>query len=87
MTLFTLAFFGAMLLLPLYFQTVRGEGALDAGLLLAPQGLGAMLMMPIAGTLTDRIGAGRASCSAASPLIAAAMACFTQLSARTRPTG
>jgi len=48
-----------MLLLPLYFQTVRGESALDTGLLLAPQGFGAMLAMPIAGQLTDRVGVGR----------------------------
>jgi EmrB/QacA subfamily drug resistance transporter len=53
------AFFGAMLLLPLYYQVVRGDSALDAGLLLAPQGLGAMVTMPIAGRLTDRTGAGR----------------------------
>jgi hypothetical protein len=32
--------FGAMLLLPLYYQQVRGEGVVGAGLLLAPQGLG-----------------------------------------------
>ncbi|MBX5443074.1 MAG: DHA2 family efflux MFS transporter permease subunit [Solirubrobacteraceae bacterium] len=51
--------FGGMLLLPLYFQTVRGESALDTGLLLAPQGVGAMLAMPIAGRLTDRVGVGR----------------------------
>jgi EmrB/QacA subfamily drug resistance transporter len=50
--------FGGMLLLPLYFQVVRGEGALAAGLLLAPQGLGAMLMTPVAGLVTDRFGAG-----------------------------
>jgi EmrB/QacA subfamily drug resistance transporter len=59
MTLFALAFFGAMLLMPLYFQTVRGESALSAGLILAPQGLGAMLTMPIAGRLVDRIGPGK----------------------------
>jgi EmrB/QacA subfamily drug resistance transporter len=57
--LFGAAFFGAMLLLPLYYQAVRGETALSAGLLLAPQGLGAMVTMPIAGRLTDRTGAGR----------------------------
>ena len=56
--LFGAAFFGAMLLLPLYYQVVRGESALDAGLLLAPQGIGAMVTMPIAGRLTDRTGAG-----------------------------
>jgi EmrB/QacA subfamily drug resistance transporter len=57
--LFGSAFFGAMLLLPLYYQVVRGDSALDAGLLLAPQGLGAMCTMPIAGRMTDRTGAGR----------------------------
>ena len=51
--------FGGMLLLPLYLQTVRGESAFDTGLLLAPQGFGAMLAMPIAGQLTDRTGVGR----------------------------
>jgi EmrB/QacA subfamily drug resistance transporter len=57
--LFGAAFFGAMLLLPLYYQAVRGESALTAGLLLAPQGIGAMVTMPIAGRLTDKTGAGR----------------------------
>ena len=46
--------FGAMLILPLYYQVVRGESALVAGLLLAPQGIGAAMAMPIAGRLTDR---------------------------------
>ena len=53
----SLALFGAMLLLPLYYQQVRGMDALEAGLLMAPQGLGAALAMPIAGRITDRIGA------------------------------
>jgi MFS family permease len=38
---------------------VRGESTLSAGLLLAPQGLGAAMAMPIAGRITDRVGAGR----------------------------
>ena len=58
MTLFSVAFMGAMLLLPIYFIQVRGESTLTAGLLLAPQGLGAMLTMPIAGRLTDKMGPG-----------------------------
>jgi EmrB/QacA subfamily drug resistance transporter len=52
-----IALFGALILLPLYFQTVRGESPLATGLLLAPQGLGAAFAMPIAGRLTDEIGA------------------------------
>ncbi|MDX6729359.1 MAG: hypothetical protein QOK49_4164, partial [Baekduia sp.] len=56
---FAMAMFGAMFLLPLYYQVVRGQSALDAGLMLAPQGLGAAMAMPIAGRLTDTRGAGR----------------------------
>jgi EmrB/QacA subfamily drug resistance transporter len=59
LSLMIISVFGGMLLLPLYLQQVRGESALDTGLLLAPQGLGAMLAMPIAGQLTDRTGVGR----------------------------
>ncbi|WP_372452987.1 DHA2 family efflux MFS transporter permease subunit [Actinomadura parmotrematis] len=59
LALFACAFFGAMLVLPLYYQTVRGESAFTSGLLLAPQGFGAMLTMPVGGKLTDRIGAGK----------------------------
>jgi EmrB/QacA subfamily drug resistance transporter len=53
------ALFGAMLVLPLYYQVDRGASALSAGLLMAPQGIGAALVMPFAGRLTDRIGGGR----------------------------
>jgi EmrB/QacA subfamily drug resistance transporter len=59
LVLMVVSVFGAMLLLPLYFQAVRGESALQSGLLLAPQGIGAMLMMPLAGRLTDRTGLGK----------------------------
>jgi EmrB/QacA subfamily drug resistance transporter len=49
--------YGAMLLLPLYWQEVRGFSALAAGLLLAPQGVGALVSRSIAGRLTDSLGA------------------------------
>jgi EmrB/QacA subfamily drug resistance transporter len=52
------ALFGGMILLPLYWQGVRHYSVLDTGLLTAPQGLGAAMVMPIAGKLTDRIGGG-----------------------------
>jgi len=51
------ALFGAMLLLPLYFQVLRGETVLAAGLLLIPQGVGSLAARPIAGLLLERIGA------------------------------
>ena len=57
--LFVTAFFGAAFLLPLYFQTVRGESALQAGLHLAAQGIGALVSMPIAARLTDKTGPRR----------------------------
>jgi EmrB/QacA subfamily drug resistance transporter len=52
------ALFGGMILLPLYWQTVRHEDVVITGLLTAPQGLGAAMVMPIAGKLTDRFGGG-----------------------------
>jgi EmrB/QacA subfamily drug resistance transporter len=52
------ALYGAMLILPLYYQVDRGESAVSAGLLMAPQGIGAMLALPLSGRLTDRIGGG-----------------------------
>ncbi|WP_328345832.1 MDR family MFS transporter [Micromonospora sp. NBC_00421] len=48
--------YGAMLLLPLYWQQARGEDALGAGLLLIPQGIGSLLSRPLAGRWTDRVG-------------------------------
>jgi len=59
MFLFIMAFFGGLLLVPTYFQEVRGESVLKAGLLVAPQGIGAMLTMPIAGSLVDKMPVGR----------------------------
>ena len=53
------ALFGAMLVIPLYYQLARGTSALTAGLLMAPQGVGAAAVMPFAGSLTDRVGGGR----------------------------
>ncbi|WP_235948595.1 DHA2 family efflux MFS transporter permease subunit [Candidatus Frankia alpina] len=54
MFLFGLSLYGAMLLLPLYEQQVRGRSAIEAGLLFAPQGLGMMLAMILVGRVVDR---------------------------------
>jgi EmrB/QacA subfamily drug resistance transporter len=48
--------FGAIILLPLYYQQVEGKTPLRAGLLLAPQGLGMAIALVIAGRLSDKIG-------------------------------
>ncbi len=50
------ALFGVALLLPLYFELVRGRTPVQTGLLLAPQGLGAAVTISLAGYLTDRVG-------------------------------
>jgi MFS family permease len=48
-----------MIIMPLYFQLVRGEDAVTTGLLLIPQGVGAAMAMPLAGRFSDRVGGGR----------------------------
>jgi EmrB/QacA subfamily drug resistance transporter len=53
------ALFGAMILVPLYYQQVRGESVLVTGLLVGPQGLGMLMVMPVTGRLTERLGGGR----------------------------
>ena len=51
--------FGSMFLLPIYYQVARGQEAWQAGLLMAPQGLGAACIMRWAGSVTDRFGPRR----------------------------
>ncbi|AXI77281.1 MDR family MFS transporter [Peterkaempfera bronchialis] len=60
LTQFTLnaAVFGAMFLLPLYFQLERGDTVLQAGLMLAPQGVGYVIAMALVGKATDRMKPG-----------------------------
>ena len=55
----SVAEFGAQLVLPLYYQQVRGASALSTGLLLAPQGLGMLLTLPQVGRLTDCFDNGK----------------------------
>jgi EmrB/QacA subfamily drug resistance transporter len=82
MSLFFVAFLGGMMLLPTYFLLVRGETTLHAGLLLAPQGFGAMLTMPVAGRLADKVGARRIVLPGMA-LLVAGMAVMTQVTATT----
>jgi EmrB/QacA subfamily drug resistance transporter len=50
--------FGGMILMPLYFQIVRGEDVVATGLLLIPQGIGAAIAMRVSARLTERLGGG-----------------------------
>jgi MFS family permease len=77
-----MAMLGTALLLPLYYQQVRGEDALHAGLLLAPQGLGMGAALVVAGRLTDRVSA-RPIILAGLALTAAATFAYTQIGAHT----
>lgn len=78
------ALYGAMLLLPLYWQQVRGESALDAGLLLVPQGVGALASRTVAGRLTDAVG-GRAVAAVAFTVLSLATVPFA-LATESTPT-
>ncbi|HEY3842527.1 MAG TPA: DHA2 family efflux MFS transporter permease subunit [Acidimicrobiales bacterium] len=51
--------FGSMFLLPLYYQVARGQSPWVAGLLMAPQGIGAACVMRLSGRITDRTGPRR----------------------------
>lgn len=53
------AYFGSMVLLPLYYQMVRGEDAHTTGLLSIPQVVATGLTMQVATRLVDRVPPGR----------------------------
>ena len=76
------AMFGGMILMPLYFQVVRGQDVIATGLLLAPSGAGALLANRLAAPMTDRLGAGPTAL-AGGLLSVAATVPFVFLGART----
>lgn len=51
------AMYAGMFLLPLYFQQLHGQSVLAAGLLMIPQGAGALIARFVVGKLVDRFGA------------------------------
>lgn len=53
-----LSMFGGLILLPLYFEDLRGLPVSTTGLLLLAYGAGAMAALPIGGRLSDRFGGG-----------------------------
>ncbi len=80
--LLPVALFGSLILIPLYYQVIRHAGPVQTGLLLAPQGIGAALALPVAGLLTDKIGA-RVVCPAGLLLALLGALGYTQLGAHT----
>ncbi|MEU1730019.1 DHA2 family efflux MFS transporter permease subunit [Streptosporangium sp. NPDC020145] len=73
--LYSVGVFGVLLLVPLYSQSVPGTGVLDAGLLIAPMGVGAIVTMPLAGRLTDRLGARLPGVAGIVTVLAGTLAC------------
>ncbi len=76
------ALFGAMILVPLYYQEVRGQSVIATGLLTGPQGIGALIAMPIASRLTTRFGGGRVALGGVTLLCLSTIP-FTQMTAGT----
>jgi EmrB/QacA subfamily drug resistance transporter len=74
--------YGTMFLLPLYYQIVRGESPWMAGLLLAPQGIGAAVVMRTSAKLADRYGPGR-TVPFGMALLAIGTLAYTQVSGST----
>jgi len=74
--------YGTMFLLPLYYQIVRGESPWMAGLLMAPQGIGAALVMRPAANLSDRYGT-RITVPIGMALLAIGTLAYTQVSGTT----
>ncbi len=55
-SLLTASFMGITLVVPLYVQGLCGGSALEAGLVLLPGTVAALVINPVGGVLTDRIG-------------------------------
>jgi DHA2 family multidrug resistance protein len=54
MTVLGFVLYGSLLLVPIFLQTLLGYPALNAGIAMAPRGLGSFLMMPLVGTVMSR---------------------------------
>ncbi|MGE3955435.1 MAG: DHA2 family efflux MFS transporter permease subunit [Vicinamibacterales bacterium] len=57
MTIVGFVMYGSMVLLPIMLQTLLGYPPLQAGIALAPRGLGSFIMMPLTGALIGRVDA------------------------------
>jgi DHA2 family multidrug resistance protein len=51
--------YGSLVLLPIFLQTLLGYPALQAGIALAPRGMGSFLAMPLVGIILGRVDARR----------------------------
>jgi MFS transporter, DHA2 family, multidrug resistance protein len=51
--------YGSLIVLPILLQTLLGYSPVQAGLAMAPRGLGSMITMPLIGYATDKVDARR----------------------------
>lgn len=56
-TITTIGMYGALFLMPLYLQNIRGYTPTQSGLLMLPAAIASGIMMPISGKLFDKFGA------------------------------
>jgi DHA2 family multidrug resistance protein len=54
MTVLGFVLYGSLLLVPIFLQTLLGYPALQAGIAMAPRGLGSFLMMPVVGAVMGK---------------------------------
>src|SRR5437762_8601511 len=57
MTVVGFVLYGSLVLLPIMLQTLLGYPSLQAGIAMAPRGMGSFLAMPVIGVLVARVGA------------------------------
>src|SRR5689334_2956130 len=55
MTMLGFVLYGSMVLLPVMLQTLLGYPSMQAGIAMAPRGMGSLVMMPIVGVLTGMV--------------------------------
>mgnify|MGYP003338043329 CR=1 FL=1 len=55
MTVVGFVLYGSMVLLPIMLQTLLGYPSMEAGIAMAPRGMGSFLMMPLVGILTTKV--------------------------------
>ncbi|HXN50233.1 MAG TPA: DHA2 family efflux MFS transporter permease subunit, partial [Bryobacteraceae bacterium] len=57
MTMLGFVLYGSMVLLPIFLQTLLGYSAVQAGIAMAPRGMGSFIAMPIVGAILGRFDA------------------------------
>ena len=61
MTVLGFVLYGSLVLLPIMLQTLLGYPSMQAGIAMAPRGMGSLVMMPIVGFLTRKVDRAQAA--------------------------